>query len=593
MMRMGVILLFATSALAGPEEEVQILLNAWQVEQAAIKIEPLLAAMPEIPAIQAAAARVKFHQQRYADALDLMRRAKVTTGRSPGQYELIRATFETTKNFVRHSGGRVVLRMSPGADEVLVPYLLKALNQAIDVLAPRFGVKITAPISVEIYPSAEAFSAVSTLDMKSIKTSGTIALCKFDRLMLISPRATLRGYDWLDTLSHELIHLLISRRSHNTVPIWLHEGLAKYHESGWRKPFGEPLPVNSAALLARALNRDELITFAQMSPSMAYLPSQEATATAFAEVHTAVEYLLEKYGEKSILLLLDGLRDSGGDLDFAFRQVSGAGLASFERSWAIWLKGRRFETRDGLRVQALTFGKNRAASDDDDPARPEGEAGRFARLGDLLFRRGHRQAAAIEYARSVKRAGYGYPGLVQRLASSQIASGQLKEAGEVLKLSAERSPDDPRIHVLLGRLAVKAERFEQALDAYALANAINPFDPEVHEGMRIAAKALKRQPLIDQETKALAFLHAPPNVKTVIKKDQPHGFLSVTTSPWSEVIIDDESLHRASPLSDYPLSVGAHKLTLRNSALSLERHLDVMITLGQTTIVKVDLRNDK
>ena len=38
MMRIGVILLFATSALAGPEEEVQILLNAWQVEQAAIKI---------------------------------------------------------------------------------------------------------------------------------------------------------------------------------------------------------------------------------------------------------------------------------------------------------------------------------------------------------------------------------------------------------------------------------------------------------------------------------------------------------------------------------------------------------------------------
>lgn len=586
------LLLLPAVASAGPEQQVQALLDAWQVEAAAKAVEPLLEALPDLPAIQAVAARVKFHQQRYADAMDLMRRAKAATGREPAMYNLVRVTFEVTKDFVEYRDGRAIVRMAPGPDEVLAPYLLKGLNQAIDRLAPRFGLEIKAPLVVEVFPSTESFSKVSTLDLKSIQTSGTIALCKFDRLMIITPRVTMRGYDWLDTVSHELIHLLISRKSFNTVPVWLHEGLAKFHESGWRKPFGEPLSSYSAGLLARALNRNELITFAEMSPSMAYLPSQEATATAFAEVHTAIEYMLETYGEESILGLLEGLRGFAGNLDSAFRKVTGGNLAAFEAKWRQWLSKRRFETRDGVSKAAVTFGTNRPTADDDDPERPDGEAGRYARLGDMLYRRGHRAAAAIEYERSVTRAGFGYPGLVHRLASCLIATDSLKRAEDVLSQSAKRSPDDPRTQVLLGRLAIKAERYEDALGAYGRANSINPFDPEVHEGMRIAAEALKLEPIVKRETKALDRLRNEAAAVAPKKDPKTQGFLTLTSSPWADVLIDDKPLRRATPLTDYPLSAGRHRLTVRNSALSLERSLDVEIVLGQTTTLRVNLKEE-
>jgi tetratricopeptide (TPR) repeat protein len=549
-----------------------------------------LAALPDLPGIQAAAGRVKFHQQRYADALDLMRRAKSASGQPPALYDLIKATHEVTADFVTYRAQKVIVRVAPGPDEVLMPYLAEALNQAIERLGPRFGVVIERPLVVEVYPSVKTFSRVSTLSLKAIETSGTIALCKFDRLMLITPRVTMRGYDWLDTVSHELIHLLISRRSHDTVPVWLHEGLAKYHESGWRKAFGEPLSPYSASLLAKAVNRGELITFAQMSPSMAYLPSQEATATAFAEVHTAMEYLIETYGAGSILKLLDGLRTSGGNVDAAFQAVTGGSLAVFEKRWSLWLKKRPFETRDGARAPALHFGVNRAAADDDDPERPDGEAGRYARLGDLLYRRGHKQAAAVEYRRSIKRAGYGYAGLVHRLASSLIAGSQLSEAQDVLKRSSARSPDDPRTHVLLGRLALKGKRYQAALDAYSRVNGINPFDPECHEGMRSAAKALKKDELVARETEALKHLRPADEEAPPKKPAGQVGYVHLTTQPWAEVIIDDQAIERATPLMDYPLAVGRHRITLRNTALSLERTLDVVIVLGQTTTLDVDLR---
>ena len=234
--------------------------------------------MPDLPAIQEAAARHLF-QGRYEDALIYSVGATLAKRDSP-LLPLIQATYEETRDHVAYAGKHFTVHVPPGPDQVLADYLIEALEEALARHGPRFGVTVKEPIRMEVYPSLESFARISTLSLEAIKTSGTIALCKFDRLMLVTPRVTLRGYDWLDTASHELIHLLISRRSHNTVPVWLHEGLAKYHESGWRGDYGEPLAPYSAELLAKAIQKDELISFARMSPSMALLPSQEATATA-------------------------------------------------------------------------------------------------------------------------------------------------------------------------------------------------------------------------------------------------------------------------------------------------------------------------
>src|SRR5262249_29214924 len=150
---------------------------------------------------------------------------------------------------------------------------------------------------------------VSTLTRREIETSGTIALCKFNRLMIVSPRALARGYPWLDTLAHEYTHFVVSRVSANTVPIWLHEGLAQVEEQEWRAPGPPPLTPMMEHLLATALGKGRrLITFEEMYPSMAKLPSQADTALAFAEVFTVVEYLNERVGAAGIAQLIRRLR---------------------------------------------------------------------------------------------------------------------------------------------------------------------------------------------------------------------------------------------------------------------------------------------
>ena len=73
--------------------------------------------------------------------------------------------------------------------------------------------------------------------------------------MIVSPKALVRGYPWLDTLTHEYTHYIVSRVSRNSVPIWLHEGLAKFEERRWRGPSGGGLPPAMDNLLSQALAR--------------------------------------------------------------------------------------------------------------------------------------------------------------------------------------------------------------------------------------------------------------------------------------------------------------------------------------------------
>ena len=70
--------------------------------------------------------------------------------------------------------------------------------------------------------------------------------------MITSPLNVANGYTWADTIAHEYIHLVVSKMTHNEIPIWLHEGIAKFYESAWKSQPGEALSAYSERLLAEA-----------------------------------------------------------------------------------------------------------------------------------------------------------------------------------------------------------------------------------------------------------------------------------------------------------------------------------------------------
>ncbi|TMB39121.1 MAG: tetratricopeptide repeat protein [Deltaproteobacteria bacterium] len=366
-----------------------------------------------------------------------------------------------------------------------------------------------------MYETAQALSRVSPLTVAEIKASGTIALCKYNRLMITSPRALLRGYAWLDTLSHEFTHYLVTQKGRNSVPIWLQEGLAKFLETRWRGAPGLAVDEMSLVLLHKAAKDNKLIPFAAMHPSIAKLPTQEAAALAFAEVEAAIRMLYLHGGQQALTDLVAAMAAGARD-EKAVSLAYGKTFAQFEKDWRDSLKELRKDppaqapgAARPLERKALIFkedAKGAAKEGGDTPGeRPvDPEAKRSVRLGEIFYARRRWAAAAQEYGKARSRMSREIPQIARRYAFAQVQLGKLGEAEAALASAAQRDPQDEAVQALYAHVLQKRGQPQKAKAALDAGIAVDPFDPELHDVYLRVAKDLKDQALEKREENALA-----------------------------------------------------------------------------------------
>lgn len=390
--------------------------------------------------------------------------------------DVIVRTQETVQHYETFRSGNIEIRYAPGPDEILVPYAVDTLKAASDAIEQELGVRMVSPIRLEIYPDAESLAEVSTLSIEAIRNTGTIALCKWGRLMIASPRALLRGYPWLDTIAHEYVHLLVTKATVDRAPVWLQEGLAKMLETRWRLDH-VALPRNPASdrLLLTAAASDELLEFDQLHPSIALLPSQRDAALAFAQVSSFMERFYNEHGAEGIR---QSLRDiaSGMDAREALAKASETKWASLERSWKKDLAGRPTPPPARL-VRRYLSGE---ATENDELADVERERARkYLRLGDLLWARSRPAAASIEYGKA-HRVAPDDPVVASRYARAAIAGGKPKDAVKPLRYTLLLYPGHAPAQASLATALWRTGNRFGASAAARTAIALNPFDPQPH-----------------------------------------------------------------------------------------------------------------
>jgi tetratricopeptide (TPR) repeat protein len=441
----------------------------------------------------------------YDGSVSRMREA-VSRDKSNASYkglrDLMTATASLVRDYDKAESEHFIVRFPKGPEEVLVPYALETLEAARAALAADFGWAPPGKVRVEIYSEVRDLAEVSTLTLKEIETSGTIALCKWNRLMIVSPRALMRGYSWLDTLNHEYTHFVVTVLSHNTVPIWLHEGIAKFEERRWRSGPGGGLTPMMEHLLATAIARGRFITFEQMHPSMAKLPSQEDTALAFAEVYTAIEYIWKSKGWQGVRSVIERLKSGTTDAH-AVGEATGQSFADWEKGWRKYLAQQHYKLRPGLAPHKLEFkkaGAGEKVKPDDDEGVSEltvEKARRFARLAGMLRARGRNEAAAIEYEKAAAQLPSKEPMLESKLARTYLEIGQLERAAQAGEAATQLAPELAGPHVIVAEIALKQGNKARAEEHLLAALRVNPFDPEIHcslaevwgEGLRAEREA--------------------------------------------------------------------------------------------------------
>ena len=107
----------------------------------------------------------------------------------------------------------------------------------------------------------------------------------------------------MDTLSHEYVHYILTKKSRNRLPLWMHEGIAKLLETRWRDDLNYMSPIMET-ILSGALKNDYRVPLGDMMPSLAKLKTAKDVQLAYAEVSTMMEYLLEKKVQQPSLFYL-------------------------------------------------------------------------------------------------------------------------------------------------------------------------------------------------------------------------------------------------------------------------------------------------
>ena len=491
-------------------EKVDAQLEAWDLSGAAKALDALVAEHPKTAEASYYRGRVLFEQGKYEEAVKAFEEAQERGAEVDGDLRLARNVLEETKGDQVFESEHFVLKTRPGKDTLLAPYALNALEKAYAGLTQDLGVQPAAKIRVEVYDSAKSLAHVSPLTVEQIKASGTIALCKYSRLMITSPKALLRGYPWLDTLSHEFVHYLVTQKGRNTVPIWLQEGLAKFLETRWRGPPGLAVDEMSLTLLEQAARKKQLIPFARMHPSIAMLPTQEQAALAFAEVEAAMRLLYQRGGQAALTELVSAMASGFSD-EQAVAQAYGKSFKEFEADWRAEAAHPRAKVAKARpQTQKKLVFKEDAKGKQEPPdvvANPheqnmDADARRAARLGEIFYSRRRWAAAAKEYGKARARLPEEVPQIARRYAFAQAQLGKWPEAEEALAKAAARDPEDEAVQALYAHVLLKRGSLDKAKRAIEDGIAVDPFDPDLHATYVELALAQNDKPLAEREKKA-------------------------------------------------------------------------------------------
>jgi len=438
------------------------------------------------PDILAVAAEVHFYAGRYPEAYDLLSKA-VDLGWDDrfDELPLYQRTLYTTAGWHEEVRGRFKVRWRPGMDAVLIDDAFETLELAEKHIAPIIGGPPPGTTILELYPNVNSFIAASSLMKSDVHTTGTVALSKWSRLLVSSPRTRGRGYGWADTIAHEYIHLVVAYKgngTNSTAPVWLQEAIAKYLDNRWRDGKDNfRLDLRQQGYLAKALKQDNLVTFEEMHPSLAKLPDPERAALAYAQLASLMDFCFREGGEDVLTRVMPLTREG---VDPREALATGAGYDDFDvlvSDWRAYVETLDLEEGDLEELPVILDGGDDL---DADPVLAKDEAlARYARLGDILMTRDYAEAAIVEYDKAVDASGKPSPYLANQIASANLVIGDNRSARSVLEESLLEYPEFGLTRKTLGGIYEAEGRNEEAVEQFREAVRLQPFDPELQMAM--------------------------------------------------------------------------------------------------------------
>jgi tetratricopeptide (TPR) repeat protein len=479
--------LFSQGIAAVSPEALQSLSEKWErwdVEEAWSEAQDLLVKDPKDPKLLELASQIAFYRGDYQESLKLMK-SSLELEEDPKRKGFVLDLEEkigVTQPLKRYESSHYSISLDEKQDGILADYIIDALEKTYRFMAEHYGFTPREKIRVEVFPDTKSFFYASSLSARDIEVTGAVGIAQFNKLMVLSPRALVHGYRWLDAVSHEYMHYLIIKLTANKAPIWFHEGLAKYDETRWRNGSSYLSPLYET-LLSRAQAEGRLIKFEKMEPSLVKLETPDDVQLAYAQAASAIDFIVAKVGHDGLREIMKRMATGAGGAGDSIKTVMGVEFVEFEKNWKDFLASKNLKGVEGVNVRRLKIKGGLADEERLDLEEIKSMVARNrAHLGDQLKERGRMGAAVTEYRRALAENPNSVP-VLNKLSSVLIGLDQEREAKELLIRARDLSPDHPTVYTYLGKIYLKQKDLESAMESFQTVIQINPFNPEAHLGL--------------------------------------------------------------------------------------------------------------
>ena len=233
--------------------------------------------------------------------------------------------------YARVESEHYIVRYKAATDELLAKEMLEPLeaNYRRVTGKDRGGIDypMTTKTIIELLPDHRAFG-VRITGMAQIHT---IAASTGPIIAMESPREGpdhLGLYDWVRVLRHEFVHTVTLARTKNRLPHWFTEASAVYLEDA-------PRAWNTVQLITNAYKADALFDLDEINIAFVRPKRPSDRQLAYAQGHWMYEYIIERWGNKAPLDLMDAYASGRREAE-AYQTVLNVSRADFVKEFKVW-----------------------------------------------------------------------------------------------------------------------------------------------------------------------------------------------------------------------------------------------------------------
>jgi cellulose synthase operon protein C len=467
------------------------------------------------------------------------------------------------REYVKHETDHFAVKMDKKDSKIFWPYLEGVLEDSWNRYTKKYGMEPTGPkaydgkILVLVLPNHQLFSA-RTVGLPGLGAAG---VCFGQVILMPSPRAAgfgMSAFNWQAVIDHEFVHVMTLQRTDYRIPRWFTEGISTIEE---------PTPdTGSDPLFVWAVANDKLANIEDLNTGFTRPRFPRQFGLSYAYSGLICEYLREDHGQATIDRMLT-LYKAGKRTPEVVTEATGMSLDAFnaaiksyaakragmvalpppissekfealkevdedERSVQQWLDLAQGMLEDGEPAAAKRAGEKALEKDansasalnllgkiiysvdeDTESARMHFEESLKIEetftanvyLG-MIEKEEEAFEAAIRYLEAARRIyprAIGVPNVYAMLGALYEETEQAEKAIAIAQAAMKLEPTQKKLAINAGKLAMRLDQPEVALELYQYAIRVNPFDEGLHIAALAAHQAQEDKAGIEREARVL------------------------------------------------------------------------------------------